>query len=82
MSETYPEEVVADAMEPIISLDVPLILQASIKRHGKNLMELATSLLDAGIDELHVRSVIGHACSSYRDELITAILRLGDRHEI
>lgn len=81
MSNTYPEEVIADAMQPIIALEVPPVLRESIQRHGNNLMELAISLLDAGMDEQHTRSVIDEACTSYRDELISAIFELRARHE-
>ena len=81
MSDTYPEEVVADAMQPIIALEVPPVLRASIDRHGNYLMELVISLLDAGLDDRQVRSVIDEACLSYRDELITAIFELRGRHE-
>jgi len=81
MAESYPEDIVTCAMQPIIDLDIPLVLRSSIERHGRDLMELAVGLLNAGMDEQHIRPVIKQACSSYRDELISAILGLRGHHE-
>ena len=76
MTESYPQSVVADAMQPITALDVPLALRSSIERHGRNLMELASGLLQAGLDEQHIATVVTEVCSSYQNELIFAILGL------
>lgn len=81
MTEQHFEHVVADAMHPIIDLDVPSILKESIERQSRNLMGLASSLLHAGMDEQKVRAVIDQACSSYRDELVAAILGLREQYE-
>ena len=81
MTENYSKHVVADAMQPIIDLDVPSALRESIERQSRNLMALASSLLTAGMDEQRVRTVIGQACASYRDELVTTILTLRERYE-
>ena len=81
MTGSCSEHVVADAMQPIIDLDVPSALRESIERQSRNLMALASSLLTAGMDEQRVRAVIGQACASYRDELITTILTLRERYE-
>ena len=82
MTDPCHEIVVADAMQPINDLDVPDVLRSSIERHTRNLLGLATSLLNAGMNEQEVRTVIGQATSSYRDELISAILELRERHEL
>ena len=76
MKKAFSEHDVADAMRPIIDLDVPSVLRESIERQSRNLMGLASSLLHAGMDEQRVRTIIDQACSSYRDELVAAILGL------
>lgn len=76
MSNPYPQDVVDAAMQPLSEFDVPPVLQASIERQGQGLLTLASSLLNRGMDEEHVRSVVEQACASYRDELIAAILAL------
>ncbi|MBC7737540.1 MAG: hypothetical protein H7245_10075 [Candidatus Saccharibacteria bacterium] len=81
MTESYPQIVVTDAMQPIIALDVPQALRSSIERHSRNLMELASGLLHAGLDELHIETVIKEACSSYQSELIFAIVGLKERDD-
>ncbi|MGV8988818.1 MAG: hypothetical protein ACOH2H_21395 [Cypionkella sp.] len=81
MAETYPEEVVVDTMQLIVALDVPMVLRASIERQSRDLMELASGLLDAGLDEEQVRTVIDRAYSSYRDELTSAIIGLREHNE-
>jgi hypothetical protein len=63
-------------MQPMAEFDVPPVLRASIERQGQGLLALASSLLNSGMDEEHVRSVVAQACESYRDELISAILAL------
>lgn len=63
-------------MQPLADFDVPLVLRASIERQGQGLLTLASSLLNSGMGEEHVRSVVEQACASYRDELISAILTL------
>ena len=81
MVGTVPENVVAAAMQPITDSHVPSVLRANIQRQSEKLMELAITLLDSGMDEHQVRSVVDHACSSYRDELTATILALRDHHE-
>ena len=76
MTKPCPQKVVDAAMQPLAAFDVPPILQASIERQGQGLLTLATSLLNTGMDEEHVRSVVDQACASYRDELIATILAL------
>lgn len=81
MIGTLPEDVVAAVMQPITDSDVPAILRANIQRQSEKLMGLAITLLDCGMDEDQVRSIVGHACSSYRDELTATILALRDQNE-
>lgn len=76
MFKPLPQDVVDAAMQPLAEFDVPPVLQASIERQGQGLLTLASSLLNSGMDEEHVRSVVEQAFESYRDELITAILAL------
>lgn len=79
MIDDYPETVVAAAMQPVEDLDVPPALRASIERQSQALLGLASSLLQGGLDEQHVRSVVDQACASYREELIAAILALREQ---
>ena len=76
MPRFRPEDVVVHAMQPIVSMEVPEVLRTSIERHARALMDLATGLLHAGLDEPDVASVIDRACSSFRAELISAIISL------
>lgn len=81
MTEIHPAEVVAAAMQPFSEFDVPPALRASIERQGQILLQLTANLLRAGLEEQQVRSVVDQACSSYRDELIAAILALREHDE-
>lgn len=81
MMEKHFEHVVGDAMQPINDLDVPSVLRESIERQSQTLMGLASNLMQAGMGEEVVRTVIGQACASYRDELVTAILALREQHD-
>ncbi len=81
MVGTLPENVVAAVMQPITDSDVPPVLRANIERQSEKLMGLAITLLDSGMDEHQVRSIVDHACSSYRDELTATILALRDQNE-
>ncbi|AMY68784.1 hypothetical protein [Frigidibacter mobilis] len=81
MTSTDPQQVVAAAMQPLVEVDVPPALRASIERQGQTLLVLAVNLLHAGLDEQQVRSVVDQAFASYRDELIAAILALRARDE-
>ncbi|GGH59310.1 hypothetical protein GVY41_15215 [Frigidibacter albus] len=81
MTETYSQEVVAAAMQPLAEFDVPPALQASIERHGQALLTLAVSLARAGLPEPEIRTIVDQACASYRDELIAAILALREHDE-
>ena len=76
MTKPLPQDAVDAAMQPMAEFDVPPVLRASIERQGQGLLALASSLLNSGMDEEHVRSVVAQACESYRDELISAILAL------
>lgn len=79
--ETTSEDAVAAALEKTITFDVPSALRISIARQSRGLMSLATSLLQSGMDEQQVRTVLDRVCASYRDELISAILALRKSHE-
>ncbi|MDR7127168.1 hypothetical protein [Pseudotabrizicola sp. 4114] len=81
MVETLSENVVAAAMQPITDSHVPTVLRANIQRQSEKLMGLAITLLESGMDEQQVRSIVDLACSSYRDELTATILALRDHHE-
>ena len=81
MAQIDAEHVVVAAMQPLVDLDVPLVLRTSIERQSQNLLGLAATLLQTGMGEQQVRAVIDQACSSYRDELTSAILALKKRHE-
>lgn len=81
MAQIDAENVVVAAMQPLADLDVPLVLRTSIERQSQNLLGLAATLLQTGMGEQQVRAVIDQACSSYRDELTSAILALRKRHE-
>lgn len=76
MTKPCPEVAVKHAMQQISGLDIPEILRESIERHGCVLMELASGLSRGGMEELQVQSVLNKACSSYRAELISAILSI------
>ena len=76
MADAGPEGIVAALVRPIVDVDVPLVLRASIERQIRSLVGLAASLLSSGIDEQKVRDVIEKASASYRDELIAATLEL------
>ena len=81
MVGSLPENVVAAAMQPIAEFDVPQVLRANIQRQSEKLMGLAIALLDSGMDESQVRSIVDHACASYRDELTATILALREQNE-
>jgi hypothetical protein len=79
MTQSNPMTVVAAVMQPVADLDVPPVLRASIERQSQTLLGLASSLLQGGVDEKRVRSVVDQAFESYREELIAAILALGEQ---
>ena len=81
MAETNFRVVVETAMQPLIGLEIPPVLRTSIERQSHSLMGLASSLLHSGMGEEQVRTIIGQACESYRDELISAILKLRGCYE-
>lgn len=76
VTRTDPQDVVNAALQPLAEIDVPPALRSSIERQGQGLLSLAASLLNGGMDEQQVRSVVDKACVSYRDELVAAILAL------
>lgn len=81
MTKTLPQDVVSAAMQPLSDVEIPPALRASIDRQGQTLLALAVNLVNAGLDEQQVRSIVHQACVSYRDELIAAIMALRMRDE-
>lgn len=64
------------AMKPIADMKVPESLRASVDKQNQILLDLALSMVNAGLSEQQVRSTIETACASYRDELITTVLAI------
>lgn len=81
MTQTSPHEVVEAAMQPLAEVDVPPPLRASIERQGQALLSLAVSLINNGMHEQEVRAIVDKVCTSYRDELVAAILALREGDE-
>ncbi|KAA2315502.1 hypothetical protein DL237_02970 [Pseudooceanicola sediminis] len=73
MSHLDQGKTVERAMQPIADLDVPKRLRASVDKQNQILLDLAISLVQAGLPEDQVRSIIDAACASYRDELVSTI---------
>lgn len=67
---------VEQAMKPIADLDIPDRLRASVAKQNQILLDLAVSLVRAGLAEDEVRTIIDAACTSYREELIATILAM------
>ena len=72
----YPQAVVDSVMHPFAEIDVPPALRANIEKQGQGLLSLASNLMQSGMSEEQVRSVVDKAFASYRDELVAAILAL------
>ncbi len=81
MTDATSKEIVEAVMKPRPDVEIPMQLRASIERQNQSLMRLASSLIKSGMDEENVRTVIERAHSSFRDELISVILELRERHE-
>ncbi len=81
MPDNASEEIVAAVMKPSLDVEIPTQLRASIDRQSQSLMNLASSLIQSGMEAESVRTVIERAHASYQDELISVILELRERHE-
>lgn len=76
VTKPYPEDLAVLATQPPFQLEIPDAMRASIERQARDLIELASGLLHAGLDDPKVRAVITQAYSSYCEELISAFLSL------
>lgn len=77
------DELVVQAMSSIDGLDIPVELQKSIASHQKNIMNMATLLLESGKDQQFIEKCIGEIVDSYKSELIKTIMVLrSDGHEV
>lgn len=70
------DEFVVQAMSSIDNLDIPVELQISIANHQKNIMNLATLLLESGKDSEFIGKCIEEIVESYKSELIRTIMAL------
>lgn len=76
MTKSCAENLAVLAVQPHVRLEIPEAMRGSIERQARDLIELASGLLLAGVEDPKVRAVITQAYSSYCDELISAFLSL------
>jgi hypothetical protein len=57
-------------------LEIPPVLQASVRRHEAHLARLLESFRAAGMDEAQIEAAVSVVIDSYKGELLQAILTL------
>ncbi len=75
MSQTAAE-LAAKIVAPLATVEIPGALAASIVQHERNLVDLATALLNNGCDRQTVEMSLATMFDSYRKQLADVIVRL------
>lgn len=78
-----PQRFLTGVANAIQEIDVPPTLAESTRRHQANLLNLAQSLVAAGVDETTIEMSIEMAFEEYKQELLRTIhaLRSEVRHD-
>lgn len=69
-------EIASKARASAPEIDIPDVLREQLDRHHSNLSMLASSLLEAGLEEEDVERAVSIALRSYQAELVKTILSL------
>lgn len=71
-------ELAAKIVAPLATFEIPGALAASIIQHERNLIDLATALLNNGCDRQTVEMSLEKMFESYRKQLADVIVRLNE----